>query len=452
MDPFEQRIEELRNKRASLLAECKVLADKDSLTAEESAEYDAKFAEAESIPAQITAVQEEKKKKASRQAQIAGAQRAAAPAPRRAASEPLPATGGAPMTTEPQWVNDPAKGWKTPRDFLLDVIEAGQDPGRALDNERLRYMAVGSDEARGNSDPAGGFLIPEAFSPDLMTVKPEDDYLGSLTTKVPMKQPIVKIPARTDKDHTTSVSGGLTVTRRPETVTATASVMTMEQVVLSATGLFGLSYATEELLVDSPISFAAILARGFSEQFAAQLMKERIRGSGVGEYQGVLNAPGTVSVSKETGQAAATILKENIDKMRSRCWGYGKAVWLANYDTLPQLRSLVQAVGTGGVPVPYFTTDTNGNAYLDGRPCIFTEFASTLGTVGDLILGNWSEYLEGIYQPMQTAESMHVRFVNHERTFKFWTRNAGQFWWKSALTPQNGANTLSPIVTLATRS
>ena len=42
MDPFEQRIEELRNKRASLLAECKVLADKDSLTAEESAEYDAK--------------------------------------------------------------------------------------------------------------------------------------------------------------------------------------------------------------------------------------------------------------------------------------------------------------------------------------------------------------------------------------------------------------------------
>ena len=53
MDPFEQRIEELRNKRASLLAECKVLADKDSLTAEESAEYDAKFAEAESIPAQI---------------------------------------------------------------------------------------------------------------------------------------------------------------------------------------------------------------------------------------------------------------------------------------------------------------------------------------------------------------------------------------------------------------
>ena len=92
------------------------------------------------------------------------------------------------------------------------------------------------------------------------------------------------------------------------------------------------------------------------------------------------------------------------------------------------------------------------NAYLDGRPCIFTEFASTLGTVGDLILGNWSEYLEGIYQPMQTAESMHVRFVNHERTFKFWTRNAGQFWWKSALTPQNGANTLSPIVTLATRS
>lgn len=447
MDP---RIEALRDRAEELRAQCKTFTDKDTLSAEEAAEFDTLFAELEGIPAQITAIEQEKREQDERRKKLS--KTAVAPAPRRAQGDPLPASGGAPTNTEPQWIEDPAKGYKTPREFMCDVIEVGINPGRLTDNERLRYMAVGSDEQRGNSDGVGGFLIPEAFSPDLLTVKAEDDFLGARTTKIPMKQPIVKIPARTDKDHTTSVSGGLTVTRKPETVAAGSSTMTLEQVVLSATNLFGLSYATEELLVDSPISFAAILAAGYSEQFAAQLLKERIRGTGVGEYQGVLNAPGTVSVAKENGQAAATILKENIDKMRARCWGYGKAVWLANYDCYPQLRSLVQAVGTGGVPVPYFTMDNDGNAYLDGRPLILTEFASTLGTVGDLILGNWSEYLEGIYQPMQSAESMHVRFVNHERTFKFWTRNAGSFWWKSALTPQNGANTLSPVVTLATRS
>ena len=83
-----------------------------------------------------------------------------------------------------------------------------------------------------------------------------------------------------------------------------------------------------------------------------------------------------------------------------------------------------------------------------GRPVFFSESAETLGTAGDICLVNWSQYLEGLYQPLQSAESMHVRFVNHERAFKFWLRNAGAPWWRAALTPRESATTLSPIVTL----
>lgn len=344
---------------------------------------------------------------------------------------------------------DPKKGFKNPREFMLSVIDAGR--GHKLD-ERLAMLTVGSDEARGNSDPAGGFLLPEGFSPNLLKIMPEADPMGGLTTQVPMQNATIKMPARVDTTHTTSVTGGLTVTRRPETVAGTASQLTLTAVELTAHSLFGLSYATEEILADSPISFAAILAAGFSEQFTSHLIGERITGTGVGEFTGVLNAACLVSVAKETGQQGLTISKENIDKMRSRCWGYGKAVWLANHDTLPQLRSLVQSVGTGGAPVGYVSVDANGNATLDGRPLIFTEYCKTLGTVGDLILGNWSEYLEGMYQPLQSAESIHVRFVNHERAFKFWLRNAGTPWWKAPLTPKNSTATLSPFVVLATRA
>ena len=53
---------------------------------------------------------------------------------------------------------------------------------------------------------------------------------------------------------------------------------------------------------------------------------------------------------------------------------------------------------------------------------------------------------------IQSAESVHVRFENHERTFKLWTRNCGAPWWRSALTPNKGANSLSPIVLLAARA
>lgn len=195
----------------------------------------------------------------------------------------------------------------------------------------------------------------------------------------------------------------------------------------------------------------AILTAGFGDEFANNAISERLIGNGNGQFLGVLNASCTVSVAKETGQAAATILKENIDNMAARCWRYGQSVWLANHNTRPQLKSLVQVVGTGGNAVPYFQTTADGRETLDGRPIFFTEHCKTLGTVGDLILGNWSQYLEGTYQPLQMAESIHVRFMANERAFRFWKRNCAAPWWKAALTPKNGS-TLSPFVTLATRS
>ena len=65
----------------------------------------------------------------------------------------------------------------------------------------------------------------------------------------------------------------------------------------------------------------------------------------------------------------------------------------------------------------------------------YSEFASKLGDLGDLILGCWSEYLDGLYQPFQSAESIHARFDRHEPALKFWTRNAGAPWWLTSLTP-----------------
>lgn len=365
-------------------------------------------------------------------------------------SEPTPAsTPTVPATARETQRN---AGFRTPREFLSSVYQAGTG-GRV--DPRLLGLDVqassGSDEARGNSDPYGGYLIPEAFSPDFLQIRPERDPMGSLTQKVPMPRPIVRIPARTDKNHTTSVAGGLTVTRRPETVAGTSSQMQMEQVVLEAHSLFGLSYATEEMLMDSAEVFIAMLETGFRDQFVYKLIDERINGTGVGEFEGVMKSDALVSVAREPGQGK-TILMENILNMRSRCWGYEDAVWLANHDTLPQFGLMAQQVGTAGTGMIWLPSMREGLPdTLLGRPLMFTEYTQTLGTQGDLLLTNWSQFLEGTYQPIQGVSSIHVRFVQHERAFKFWTRNAGRCWWRSALTPKNSAKTLSPIVVLDTR-
>ena len=380
-----------------------------------------------------------------------------------------PADGNDAVTKAYATARDPraekAYGYDTPAQFLLDVMKVYQDGEvtkrlaplvvkniqKNLREQGIVTKAVGSDEQSGINDPYGGIMVPPAFAPDLLKLDPETDPLNNRVRRVPMTNPMVTFKARTDKNHTTSVSGGLTVARKPETVAGTSSRMELEDVSLRATTLFGVAYATEEILSDSPISFATMLADGFADQFAYHLMKERISGTGTGEFEGVLNAPCLVTVDAEAGQEADTITYRNVIDMRSRCWGYSKAVWLANHDTAPQLMLLNQQVGTGGAVVWQPSAREDHPDMLLGRPLIFSEYAKKLGDAGDLILGNWNEYLEGTYQPLQNAESIHVRFINHERAFKFWTRNDARTWWRSALTTVNSSATLSPFVVLEAR-
>lgn len=353
------------------------------------------------------------------------------------------------QVSPPNAAQDPRRGYADHADFLRDVMRAGRTGSVP---ERLRPLATqGTDEQQTSSNPHGGYFVPVGIAPGVLSVAPELDPLEGLVRRIPMTAPTVRFNARVDKNHSSSVSGGFRVYRRPETVDGTASRAEFEQVTLTANEEFGAVHATEAVIADSPESFIAIIQSGMSDEFVAARMNERINGTGVGERQGILNAACLISVAKETGQAAASIVVENIDKMAARCWRYNQAVWLANHNTRPQLKGLVRSVGTGGQVVPYFITSPNGQETLDGRPIFFTEFAKTLGTQGDLILGNWSEHLDGTYQSEQYAESMHVRFLAAERTFRFYRRNDGQWWWRSALTPKNG-DTLSPTVVLATRA
>ncbi|MCK9569320.1 phage major capsid protein [Candidatus Pacearchaeota archaeon] len=347
--------------------------------------------------------------------------------------------------------DDPAKGFKSTREFFKAVVDAG--PYGRTQDERLQFLATaGSDEAGTYSNSYGNFLVPASFYANLLTRAAETDPTIGRTTQIPMATPTVSIPARTDSTHTTSVSGGLAVYRRAETQAVTASRMTMEQVKLSAVPLMGLSYATEELLSDSAISFAALIEAGFRDEFGSKILNEKINGTGAGQYEGVINSPCTIAVSAETGQDADSIVYENVINMRSRCWGYQNAIWLYNHDCLPQLMQLVMTIGTSGVPMWQNSAREDRPDLLLGRPAYPTEYCSTLGDAGDLILGNWSQYLEGTYQPLESAESMHVRFEYNERTFRFLMRNDGRCWWRTYLTPKKSAVTLSPFVVIAARA
>ena len=357
---------------------------------------------------------------------------------------------------EPNWVEDPKKGFKDTRDFFLRVMNAAKNPSFKLD-ERLAFLqpryeaAVGSDEQMVSSDPYGGFLVPHGLAPGVLAVAPEDDFMARFTRSVPMDVPRVEFNARTDKNHTSSVAGGITFNRIQETTAGTSSRMQFEQVVLDANELVGLTYATNRVLTYSASSFVAILQAGFSDALTGKMTDERLNGSGTGEMEGVLNSPALIAVAEEATQTNATIIYENIINMRARCWGYENAIWIANHDTLPQLMTM-NFTSSAIAPIWQPSLREDHPDVLLGRPIFFTEFAQTLGTQGDIVCVNLREYLEGTLQPLQSAESVHVRFENRETAFRFTIMNDGRGWWRTALTPAVSSTTLSPFVALATRS
>lgn len=363
-------------------------------------------------------------------------------------------------STDPQigrvrdaWQDDPKLGYASHRDFLMDVMSAYRS-GKA-NTPQLRFLAAaGSDEQSTINDSYGGFLVPEAFSPNMLSVGMEMDPTSALVTDIPMSSPVVNIPARTDKDHSSSVSGGLTVSRTTETQGISASRMQVENVKLEATAQTGLAYATEQLLNSSVVSFAALIDAGFRDEFSSSMLDEKLNGNGAGEPVGIINAACTISVAKEGSQTADTINGTNLINMRERAWRYGRSIWMANHDCYTNLLQCHVSLTNDDVPLFRPGNGVDVPDTLLGRPIYFTEYTKTIGDKGDIILADWSQYLwgtQGSTTP-ERAESIHVRFSNNERTFRFVVYNTGAPWWKSALTPQNGANTLSPFVVLAERA
>ena len=316
-----------------------------------------------------------------------------------------------------------------------------------------RLLSIGKALGEGQGDQ-GGFLVPDQYSNMLLSLALEQAIIRSRAFRMPMAGLTLRMPSIRDTSHSTTVHGGVRGYWTPESGAVVASEPTFGSVTLTAYKLTGYTTAANELLADSAIPLEALITRIFGDAIPYFEDDAFINGTGAGQPTGILNAAALISVVKETGQAATTIVKENLDKMFSRMLpsSVNRAVWLAHPDTIPHLFSLSQSVGTGGSAVMVANIANAPTYSIYGRPVLFTEKCQTVGTAGDIFFVDLGYYLVGDRQGLEMSASPHVRFTNDETVYKFVMRLDGKPWLDSALTPRNGTNTLSPFVALATRS
>ncbi len=364
----------------------------------------------------------------------------------------------------------------------LQAIAKAGGPGAPIREPRLRRCIEGALDpvtkaptGMGETVPSdGAFLVAQEFIPNLINRV----YNTGIVISKCLKQPVgpnfngFKIPAIDETSRADgSRWGGVQAYWGAEAATITASKPRIRQISIELQKLFGLCYVTDELLEDS-VALEGYVNQWFPMEFGFKLDDAVINGDGSGKPLGILNSPGRVTVAKETNQTAATIITANILKMFRRCWApsWPNAIWFVNQELLDQLLTLVIPIGTAGAlaslyggnayTLPGLTAP--GNAYATGnaqpygsilgRPVIPIEQCAAAGTEGDIILADLSQYIVGDKGGMNAASSIHVQFVTDQTAFRWIYRINGEPVWHQPLTPYKGSSTLSPYITLATRS
>lgn len=395
------------------------------------------------------------------QAAIAQAAKDAAEAATKAIMDKLAAEPVSnPMTVEVK--SQPAQVKEKPDAFgsfgeqLLAVKHWYTSGGMTTDTRLINIKAIaGANETVGSD---GGFLLQPTFNN--MFLQPMHDT-GVFTSRLGGSLPVAPnsnsgmIYGVDETSRATgSRWGGIRGYRVAEGETITGSKPKFREINWRLHKYAVLVYATDELLADST-QLQTIVNRGAAEELDFMVNNDVLWGTGAGMLAGVMNSAALIQVAKETGQDAATINYNNLTKMWARLDKRSKsnAFWFINTDVTPQLDKLALPVGLGGLPANYITYGADGVMRIKGRPVVETEFNETLGTLGDILLMDPSQYLMWEKDGVQMASSIHVQFLTDQSVFRFIYRVDGQPAVSQQLTPFKGTgNTVSPFVALATRS
>lgn len=360
-------------------------------------------------------------------------------------------------------VKEGRKGFSHMGEFAASVYRACIPGAQQTFDPRLKPLMAATGGSQGVPSE-GGFTVPPTFQNTIWDgLNQAPDNLLGMTDQYTITGESLSFPANAETSRTNGLLyGGVQANWLAEAGQITNTKPKFRRIKLEPQELAVLIYVTDKLLRNSTVALEQYLSRAASEAIIFKVGDAIINGDGSGKPLGLLNSSSLVTVAKESGQAADTVLLNNLVKMYARMHARrrGNAVWLINQDIEPQLWNLTQEGTSSSTPVflPAGAGMFGGAAgaplaTLLGRPIVPTEHCQTLGDVGDIILADLSAYATGVRgDGIRTAMSIHLRFDYAETAFRFMFEVDGKPWLLSALTPANSSNTQSTHVALAARA
>lgn len=333
----------------------------------------------------------------------------------------------------------------------LDDRLAFIDKDGRIDKTTAGHMEIGEDSQ-------GGFLVPEVYRADLQMIALENSIVrvNGATVIPPIRTDSVKIPYVNDTSHATTVYGGVQAKWTAEAVTKSATKPTFGQMELIPKKLAGVTYVSNELLMDSAIALEPLIKKMFGSAWGYFEDLAFLAGTGVGQPIGILNCNVLKVVNRNT---LLRVLFEDIREMYACMLGpsHPYAIWVINQGVLPDLIGMTSGdVAPAAASNPIWINRSMGAenpipGRIFGRPFFITEKVPALGTQGDIGYFDMRYYFIFDRQPLTIDVSTHVAFEEDETCYRFVLRVAGQCWPAATLTPRNAAapvTTISPFVVL----
>lgn len=331
----------------------------------------------------------------------------------------------------------------------LSAVKSFVTTGNVDDRLNTVNAALGMNEGVSKE---GGWAVQSDFAGMMLDTAVKEDPLLKLVDsyQVSSKANSVEWVDIDETEIESSVFGGVQVFWSAEAAGATATHPTLKEKELKLQKLMGFAYTTFELNKDSDF-IDKLYNRAFNTAIQRAMGAAIIEGSGVGKPLGFRNATALESVAKKSGQAADTILWDNISGMYHRAIDKTGMIWVMHPDVHEQLDFLKFPVGTGGVPVYLPATQTGTIDTLRGKPIIDSDHCAALGDKGDILFVDPKEYVLLYKGGVQKDVSIHVQFLTAENAFRFIFRANGIPKRSSSLQIKNSSRKRSPYITLDAR-
>lgn len=311
------------------------------------------------------------------------------------------------------------------------------------DSERLAKVYGSSKALAEDSGATGGYLVPTEFNQRLFTIAQTASPILGLVQRVPVGSNSGTYPALditvapTAGVGNTALAGKVTTAKRAEAGAYTETTPSFQEIKWRINdAASGYTKASKELIADSPAAIESLLTSLFGIAVAAKQEYFILRGSGVGEPLGILNAPAAVGITPDTNSAFAYAdAVEMVSRFKRLT---GNARWVMHQSTLPDF------AGSGWVQGQVVRTLSD----LGFGEAIMSEHLPQADNSGHVLLADFGAYLLFEKGGLEISYSQHADFLNGNDVWRFSQRMDGQPWLKGAITqadPQ-GSYTVSPFV------